>query len=349
MTVGEATRLEIASQPDVWQATLNELGTQQPQLTQQLAGYAATPFIVTGCGSTYYLSLATAATLRSVGVAAWALPGSELALYEQTHLPHNFTLLAMSRSGTTSETLWAVKRYREEHPDGHVVAVTCVPNTPLVQAADVALIAPQAQEQSVAQTRSFTTMALLGQLLAGVLAGDPARLERLHKLPHALTSVMAEAGTLPETIGADLSLQRYFFLGSGALYGFACEAMLKTKEMTTSWAEAYHTLEFRHGPMSVVDSSSLVVGLISDSIAEAEIAVLKQMKGLGARTLALTETRGTYDWTGIDQVVELRSGVSEWERGALYLPVIQWIAFYRALAKELDPDNPHNLTAVITL
>ncbi len=349
MTVGSATRLEIASQPEVWQATLNELKAQQAQLTAQLAGYAATPFIVTGCGSTYYLSLATAAALRSVGVAAWALPGSELALYEQKHLPPNFTLLAISRSGTTSETLWAVKRYRDEHPDGHVVAITCVPDTPLVSAADVVLIALQAQEQSIAQTRSFTSMALLGQVLVAVLSGDSSRIERLQRLPAALTSVVERVGELPRMTGADLSLQRYFFLGSGALYGFACEAMLKTKEMTTSWAEAYHTLEFRHGPMSVVDENSLVVGLISDSIAAAEIAVLKQMKGLGARTLALTETRGTHDWTGIDEVVELRSGVGEWERGALYLPLIQWIAFYRALAKGLDPDHPHNLTAVITL
>jgi glucosamine--fructose-6-phosphate aminotransferase (isomerizing) len=119
--------------------------------------------------------------------------------------------------------------------------------------------------------------------------------------------------------------------------------------MARSWAEAYHTLELRHGPMAVVNADTLVVGMISDSAKEAEIKVLQHMKRLGARTLALAETAGAYDWSGVDRVIELRSGLDEWERGALYLPLIQWIAFHRSLAKGLDPDSPVNLTAVVNL
>jgi glutamine---fructose-6-phosphate transaminase (isomerizing) len=349
MTAGTHTQQEIASQPDVWQATLDDIAPQQGQLRGQLAGIAGSRLVVTGCGSTYYLSVATAAVLRSVGVDATAAPASELALFAHQQPRGDFTLLAISRSGTTSETLWAIDRYQRERPAGRVVAITCVPQTPLVERAGITLLAPRAQEQSVAQTRSFTSMALLGQALAGLLAGDTARLDRLRHLPAALVDLIARAGDLPRKIGADLGIERFFFLGNGPLYGIACEAMLKTKEMTCSWSEAYHTLEFRHGPMSVVDPSSLVVGLISDSAAKAEIKVLRHMKQLGARTLALAESAGDYDWTGVDQLVELRSGLGEWERGALYLPLIQWIAFYRALAKGLDPDKPVNLTQVIVL
>jgi glucosamine--fructose-6-phosphate aminotransferase (isomerizing) len=349
MTAGEHTRLEIASQPAVWQATLDDLASQQEQLRAQLADMAGSPLVVTGCGSTYYLSLATAAALRGDGLAATAAPASELALFSDQQPRGDFTLLAISRSGTTTETLWAVERYRRERPAGRVVAITCVPQTPLIERATTTLLAARAQEQSVAQTRSFTSMALLGQALAGFLAGDPGRLERLRRLPTALSGLIERAGELPRAIGGDLGIERFFFLGNGALYGIACEAMLKTKEMTCSWSEAYHTLEFRHGPMSVVDNRSLVVGLISDSAAEAEIKVLQHMRRLGARTLALTESAGAHDWSSVDQVIELRSGLGEWERGPLYLPLIQWIAFHRALAKGLDPDHPVNLSAVITL
>lgn len=348
MNPGTHTRNEIMSQAAVWRATLDDILERRDTLRSKLqAAYA--PFIVTGCGSTYYLALATAAVLRSVGQAAWALPASELALLPLEHLPDPFTLLAISRSGTTTETLWAVDRYRRERADAHVVSITCVPDTPLVAGSDVVLIAPEAQEQSVAQTRSFTSMALLGHIMAGLLAADDQRLRAVQSLPELLSRLVERENESFAQLGNDLSIERIFFLGNGPLYGIACEAMLKTKEMTCSWSEAYHTLEFRHGPMSVVNQSSLVVGLISDSAAEAEVKVLRQMKELGARTLALTEQHEGMDWQGIDRVVTLESGLDEWTRGPLYLPLIQWMAFHRALAKGLDPDHPVNLTAVVTL
>ena len=125
--------------------------------------------------------------------------------------------------------------------------------------------------------------------------------------------------------------------------------MLKTKEMTCSWAEAYYPLEVRHGPMSVVGKESLVICFVSDSQRAAEIKVLHDMKQLGAKTLVITEDSSATDWKGMDFVVSLKTGLDEWDRGAIYLPLIQWMAFYRAQAKGLDPDHPNNLSAVIEL
>jgi glucosamine--fructose-6-phosphate aminotransferase (isomerizing) len=125
--------------------------------------------------------------------------------------------------------------------------------------------------------------------------------------------------------------------------------MLKTKEMSLSYAEAYYPLEFRHGPMSMVDEHTLVVGFLSDTGLAQEVRVLKDMQRLGGRTLALAEDAAALSGWRADHVVELRSGLDEWERGPLYLPVIQRLAFHRAVAKGLDPDRPNNLTAVVEL
>ena len=86
---------------------------------------------------------------------------------------------------------------------------------------------------------------------------------------------MDRLGDLPQRLGADLEVERFFFLGSGPFYGLACEAMLKLKEMSLSYAEPYHFLEFRHGPMSMVDARTLVVGLLSDTGLTEEIRVLE--------------------------------------------------------------------------
>jgi glucosamine--fructose-6-phosphate aminotransferase (isomerizing) len=349
MTKGEATWQEIFSQPRVWRATLETSAADRAALEGFLDQVEFDQILVVGCGSTHYLAQSAAAMIaHRAGIPARALPASELWLFPAAFALDRTLLLAVSRSGTTTETLWALDRFRELG-GGPVLAVTCYPESPLAQRADFALVAPDARERSVAQTRSFTSMLLLTQALAAILAGDEGMLERLGQLPDALENMVERLEDLPQRLGEDRDIERLFFLGGGPLYGLASEAMLKTKEMSLSYAEAYYPLEFRHGPMSMVDGHTLVVGLLSDAGLAQEVRVLEDMQRLGGRTLALAEDAAALSGWRPDHAVELRSGLDEWERGPLYLPVVQRLAFHRAVAKGLDPDRPHNLTAVVEL
>jgi len=346
---GQHTWTEITGQPEAWRATLGAFTADRAALEDFLSQADFAQILVVGCGSTHYLAQTAAAVLtRRTRIPAHALPSSELWLFSGTISPDRTLLLTVSRSGTTTETLRALECFRETH-GGSVLAVTCYPASSLAQQADFALVTPGGQEQSIAQTRSFTSMLLLTQALAATLAHDEGILEHLQRLPDVLEDLVARLGDLPQQLGTDQDIERIFFLGGGPLYGLANEAMLKTKEMSLSYAEAYHPLEFRHGPMSMVDEHTLVVGLLSDTALAEELHVLEEMQGLGARTLALVEDGSVFtDWQA-DHVVELRSGLDEWKRGPLYLPVIQRVAYHRAMAKGLDPDRPHNLTAVVEL
>jgi glucosamine--fructose-6-phosphate aminotransferase (isomerizing) len=349
MTRDSHTWQEILSQPEAWQMTLEAFVASQSALQDFLDQANFDQILVAGCGSTYYLAQAAAATFsHRTGIPARALPSSELWLFTHTVLPSRALLVAVSRSGTTTETLLALRRFRETH-GGPVLTVTCYPESPLAQRADFTLAAPDAQEHSVAQTRSFTSMFLLTQALAAVLASDRGRLERLRRLPDVLGGLVDRLGDLPQELGGALDIERIFFLGGGPLYGLANEAMLKTKEMSLSHSEAYHPLEFRHGPMSLADEHTLVVGFLSDTGLAEELSVLTDMKKLGARTLALAEDASLFAGWQPDHVVELHSGLDEWERGPLYLPIVQRIAYHRALAKGLNPDRPRNLQAVVEL
>ena len=349
MSKDSYTWQEIVSQPQAWRATLETFAAGRVALESFLERADFDQLLVVGCGSTHYLAQAAAAILtHRARVPARAFPASELWLFSDLALARQPLLLAISRSGTTTETLWAVERFRQVY-GGPVLAVTCYPESPLAHQADFALVAPDAQEHSVAQTRSFTSMLLLTQALAAVLARDEGMLERLHGLPNALENVVARAGDLSRQLGMDLDVERFYVLGGGPLYGVACEAMLKLKEMTLSYSEAYHPLEFRHGPMSMVNGHTLIVGLLSDTGLAAEVRLLKDMKELGAHTLALVEDGSSFTGWRADHVVALHSGLDEWERVPLYLPVMQHMAYHRAMAKGLDPDRPTNLTAVVEL
>ncbi len=349
MTTDGHTWQEILSQPQIWRSTLDGFAADRPALEIFLERADFDQVAVVGCGSTYYLAQCAASTLTHwTGRPARAFPSSEMWLLPRIIPRGRSLLLAVSRSGTTTETLRALEQFRET-VGGPVLTITCYPESPLAQRADFTLAAPHAQEQSIAQTRSFTSMLLLTQALAAALVKDQAMLEHLGRLPSLLTDLTDRIGDLPRHLGADLTIDRIFFLGAGPLYGLANEAMLKTKEMSLSYAEAYHPLEFRHGPMSMVNQHTLVVGLLSDTALPEQLCVLQDMQGLGARTVALVEDGSVLAGWRADHVVELHSDLEEWARSPLYLPFAQRMAYHRAVAKGLNPDRPNNLTAVVEL
>lgn len=339
---------EITSQPHVWAQAVSAFQQQAGALAALWAAGGFDHVLLTGCGSTHYLALAGAALIQQLtGISARAYPASEIALRPDfVLLPHSKPLLiTVSRSGETTETIAAARVFRAR-TDSPVIAVTCVSTSTLAVDADLSFAIDAAQETSVAQTRSFASMMIVVQCIAAALAGrdDFAALERL--TPTA-TRLLERYGSLAQRLGEDRQLDRFFFLGSGRLFGIANEGMLKMKEMSLSYSEAFHVLEFRHGPMSMVNEHSLVVGLLSDEAAPQEIAVLRQMRARGAQILALAEAdHGLSDWA---HVVSIESGLPAWARPVTYLPVLQLLAYHRALSNGQNPDMPANLSFVVEL
>jgi len=345
------TFVEITTQPTAWAEALADVKGKAQAVQALFAEHAFQEVIFIGCGSTYYLSLAAAQAFQGLtGIRAWGLPASELLLFPKTSYgPQETLLVAVSRSGETTETIRAVQAFREER-SGPVVVITCYPRSTLareVSRIGLVLAARQGQEKSIAQTRSFASMLVASQGFAGLVKDSVPYVKSLEGLPLIGNWLLQERAELARQLGEDMRLQQFFFLGSGPNYGVACETMLKMKEMSLSYSEAYHFLEFRHGPKSMVDESTLVAGLISGEGWEQEIAVLKEMQGFGATILALADSElGLEDFT---HVVSFKSGTSDWARGVLYLPVLQLMAYYRAMAKGLNPDRPTHLDAVVRL
>ncbi len=193
------TEKEILSQPEVWQQTLDALDP----LSFVSAFDGITDVLVTGCGSTHYLAMTAAALLRDAGRRAWALPASELLEQAQPRLvdPQRTLLLAISRSGTTTETVRAVEHFRRLG-GARVATVTCYPDSALADASDVVWAAPAAAEQSVAQTRSFTSMQVIASAVAGALRG--ADLGVLDTLPSAAAGILTHSRDAMAALAARL-------------------------------------------------------------------------------------------------------------------------------------------------
>jgi glutamine---fructose-6-phosphate transaminase (isomerizing) len=331
------TYQEIMAQTDAWKDALQTITAKQADIQSLWQQGQYQHAIFTGCGSTYYLALTAASLFQSkTGVFGRAVPASELLLHpESVYVPQQRTLLvAISRSGATTETIQAAQEFVEQKR-GEVVVISCYSDKPLNASASLNLVALQGQETSVAQTRSFSSMLVMAELWANTLAGEAPQANLFEQADHSFVEQalhFADAYTSPDRF------TRYFYLGSGPRYGLAAEAMLKMKEMSLTNAEAFHALEFRHGPKSMIDEETVVVGLLSEKNYSAEFAVLKEMKALGATTLSIG-TMPTADYV-------LPQGHSP----LVYtMPILQWLAYQRAVSKGLDPDRPRHLEQVVRL
>jgi len=336
-----ATYNEITSQSKAWQEALQVVADKSRELVDLWSGGGYAQAVFTGCGSTYYLSLAAAALFQELtGCPARGVPAGELSMYPAASYIEGRTLLvAVSRSAATTETVQAASAFRREQK-GEVVVVTNYPDRPLAELGTMTIAIPAGQEKSIAQTRSFASMYVATAAMAATLAGRADLVEAMQRLPEVGDRLLAEYSDLACSVGSDLARDRFYFLGSGPRYGLACETNLKMKEMTLTHSEPFHFLEFRHGPKSMVGASTVVIGMLSDVNRPYEAAVLDEMAHLGARVLSQGES---------DAQVTFQSGVPEAVRNVLYLPVLQLMAYHRAVAKDLNPDEPTHLDAVVKL
>jgi glucosamine--fructose-6-phosphate aminotransferase (isomerizing) len=346
---GEYTIREIRTQSQSWQSALDATHSRKKPLLDLFARNAQARVFFIGCGSTHYLAQFAAPFFQeSTGRVCSGVASSELLLQTDSLVSSDERplIVCLSRSGDTTETILAASRMKKRGCE--VVVVSCYDQTPLSQLADLTICLPEGREESFAQTRSFTGMLVAIQVMAALVADDQALLQELTRLPELGPATIERADALAQRYGPDESLRRVTFLGAGALYGLASEATVKAKEMSHSSAEPYQFMEFRHGPMALVDSEHLVVALLTDRLRAYELSVLSDLKQKGAHIVGMAESSDELA-SGLDALFPLKSGLSEAARAVLYLPFLQLYAYHRAIGRGLNPDRPRNVVMAIQL
>src|SRR5690348_15631328 len=255
---------------------------------------------------------------RLTGFRARALPASEIVLYPDvvpSGAGHCVPVL-ISRSGLTSEVIAAAEVLKSRGTP--TLGITCASGQPLEGLASETILLARADEKSTVMTRSFTSMLLTLQALAAVIVGDSGFLDSLSLMAQEVAPLLP---TLPEKLRAFVASHKfddYVYLGQGPFYGLACEGALKVTEMSVSYAQSFHTLEFRHGPKSIVSPETLLVFLLSESGGEAEVEVLEEVKRLGGTTLAVANRVDQRIRSASDLSLELGLSIPEPIRTAPY-------------------------------
>lgn len=226
------TTTEIATQPDSWSRAVELAPTMRDVLPVRGERVA-----VVGCGTSWFVGQAYAALRERAGAGETdAFAASEAPVWRDYD-----RVVALSRSGTTTEVVDLLRRFKGRVP---TTVITADPATPVARLADHVAVLAFADEVSVVQTRfATTTLALLRAHLGEDLAGAIADARR------------AVVEPLPPDV---VSAEQHTFLGQGWTYGLAQEAALKMREAAGGWTEAYPSMEYRHGPISIAAPGRVV-------------------------------------------------------------------------------------------
>ncbi len=340
---GTVTWTELISQPDAWENLMARLkrGDGVPDFGFEKYDEV----LLLGSGSSYYLAMAAADWLRRrvAGPEFRALPSCEVILDEREikgRAGVKRLAIGFSRSGESSELIIALQALKGAGCP--TLGIGCTENSSLMKVADQTLYLPEGHEDGLIMLRSFTCMLLSIQYLFGSKEDRAA----LAKLPAAGRRILGEFADASEAIANRRAFDRFVFLASGPLYPIAVEASLKIQEMSISTSEAYHSLEYRHGPKATANQNTLVALLpLSDS--DYGLPLARDLKALGA-TLMVTGA-GAEDYAGIaDLSIAAPEGLSDAQASLLALMPLQIMAYATALRRGNDPDAPANLSKVVT-
>jgi glutamine---fructose-6-phosphate transaminase (isomerizing) len=348
---GQHTLEEILSQPRVWAETTRQLrvGETLEQLARRFS--AREPWLFVACGSSYYLSQLVAALWgKYFSIPCVAAPASEFLFAPEETLRRTGAQQAVlvSRSGETTEVLRAAELLRA-NPGMRTLGVTCNGAAPLAELCTETLKLGWADEKSTVMTRSFTSILLSFQRLGAQLAGRAELAATLEDLPEKIQPWLEQKADRIQGFAAKRQFADFVFLGQGLHYWLAQEAALKVTEMSSSYAQAYHTLEFRHGPRSIAGRETLISFFLSEAAAEEEALLVGELKELGAATAVITNRGDAGLRRSSDLLVELELEGPEFARLAPTAIPAQLLGVATGLRKGLNPDAPKNLTRAVVL
>ena len=349
------TAKEIAEQPKLWLKIWTSLSRQQTSIQKFLKEvYANEPLdiILSGAGTSAFIgNILQGPFQKNTGKKVWAVATTDLVSHPENYLhPDTPTLLiSFARSGNSPESVAAVDLVNTICVKQYHLIITCNPSGDLVRNAQenafTFLLPPEANDQSLAMTGSFTSMLLAGLLISRIDKVDALKDQVERLVAYGENVIKNYHATLRKV--AALDFQRAIFLGSGPLHGAAREAQLKLQELTNGKVICKYDsfLGFRHGPKAVIDASTLLVYLFSNNEYvhqyETDLVHAIHQGEKGLYQIGICETSESD--MELDLVIALSAGKEKIDEELLpvcsVLPA-QMLGFYKSLHLGLQPDSP---------
>lgn len=312
--------------------------------------------VILACGTSWHAGLVAAQLLEDKArIPTQAEIASEFR-YKNPIIADDTLVIAISQSGETLDTIAAV---REAKSKGAKILNVCnVRNSTLHREADYTLFLRAGPEVSVCSTKNFTSSLTVLSLFALLMA----RLRHMSKeegqdfiaqiqsLPASIEYVLQQKNEIHALARKYAHYSSFFFLGRHYMHITSLEAALKLKEISYINAQGYPAGEMKHGPIALIDANLAVVGLCGNMrTLNKMLSSLMEVKARGAPVLAFAPDSVKEVARIADDVLWLPPSSDDFAATFTYTVATQLLAYYIALERGTDIDQPRNLAKSVTV
>ena len=312
------------------------------------------------CGTSWHAALVGKFLIeRFAGLPVEVDYGSEYR-YRDFIVDRNTLVVIITQSGETADTLAALREARKK--GARSLAICNVVGSMATRESEGTIYTHAGPEIGVASTKAFTSQLValnllalfLGQMKGSLREADArSHLTALMQLPKQMEHALKSSGMVEEIAGRFFNRTDFLFLGRGINYPIALEGALKLKEITYIHAEGYPAGEMKHGPIALIDSNMPVVSIApNDHVFEKMLGNIQEVKARGGSVIAIT-TEGHDTLKSIldpaqDAMIALPRVPAMLSPIAMVLP-LQLLAYYVAVRRGCDVDQPRNLAKSVTV
>lgn len=352
---------EIHEQPDALKNTiLPRLSKGQPDLADD----GIPDSILKDCSRIHVIACGTA---MHAGMVARALiePGIRIPVtvsiasefrYETPLIDEKTLVIVISQSGETIDTLAAMRLAQSYHAP--VLAIVNVKGSTIARESDYVLYTHAGPEIAVASTKAYSVqlaalyliycrMALVRGVYSPVQAENFMK-ELLDAIP-AMETMISRKDAVKNIVNHIISKSDAFFIGRGLDYAFSLEGALKLKEISYIHAEAYAAGELKHGTIALISEQVPVIAIATqEHIFAKTISNVREVKARGAFVILLVKESAVIE----DDIADVQIRIPDIADSFTVFPIaaiLQLIAYYASVGKNLDVDQPRNLAKSVTV
>ncbi len=312
---------------------------------------------IVACGTSFYAGMVAKYWFEQFARVPVDIDVASEFRYRQPVLEPGGLALFISQSGETADTLAALHHARAE---GQTIAVVVnVPTSSMAREADLLLPTHAGPEIGVASTKAFTCQLAVLAALAANLARAKGKLSEeeerdivahLQEAPEAMNLALGHDDDIAAMAHLVAPARDVLYLGRGPDYPMALEGALKLKEISYIHAEGYAAGEMKHGPIALIDDLVPVIVLApSGPLFEKTVSNMQEVRARGGKIILISDAKGLAEaGEGCVATIEMPE-VHPLIAPLVYAVPVQLLAYYVAVAKGTDVDQPRNLAKSVTV
>lgn len=312
---------------------------------------------IIGCGTAHYAGVVAKYWFEQVARLGVETDIASEFRYREGPMPKGGVMIVVSQSGETADTLAAIHYAKSQGQK--IIAIVNMLGSSMARLADVVVPTLAGPEIGVASTKAFTTQLVVLAILAldcamrrGAITKDQlaAHLKSLREVPSDINTIVQQHEQIRELSLSLAEARDCIYLGRGLNYPIALEGALKLKEISYIHAEAYAAGELKHGPIALIDEEMPVVVLAPrDALFEKTASNIQEVMARGGKVIVFAHPEGVKSINPKPFWSMALPDVDSFVSPLLYAVPMQLLAYYTAMAKGTDIDQPRNLAKSVTV